>query len=166
MLELHRTGSDVSDNAGVYVATLQVQLSHCCGCNPLEHLRKHPAAGGSRKKWTAGARFFYEKNLQKKCLPFRRNMGLKTREKISDHFLRFLVLIRLQGLFLKISHQPIFISLTAVSVEFAMLSACDPSLSTKCALSKSSKALQRVLVVPACQGTLHENNRENTLKSS
>ena len=25
-LELHQTGSDVSDNAGVYVATLQVQL--------------------------------------------------------------------------------------------------------------------------------------------
>ena len=49
-LELHRTGSDVYDNAGVYVAALQVQLSHCCGRNRLEQLRKHPVAGGSRKK--------------------------------------------------------------------------------------------------------------------
>ena len=109
-LELHRTGSDVSDNAGVYVATLQVQLSHCCGRNRLEQLRKHPAAGGSRKKWTASARFFARKICEKKCLPFRRNMGLKAREKISDHFLRFLVLVRLQGLFRKISHQVTFFS--------------------------------------------------------
>ena len=51
-----------------------------------------------------------------------------------------------------------FFSLTAVSVELAMLPACDPSLSITCALSKTSKALQRVLVVPAWQGTLHGNN--------
>ena len=39
--------SNVSDNAGVYVTTLQVQLSHCCGCYGLEQLRKDPIAGGS-----------------------------------------------------------------------------------------------------------------------
>ena len=40
-----------------------------------------------------------------------------------------------------------------VSVDLAMLPAGDPSLSTKCALSKSSKTLQRVLVVLTWQGT-------------
>ena len=141
--------------------------AHCCGRNRLEQLRKHPAAGGSRKKWTASARFFAREICEKKCLPFRRNMGLKAREKISDHFLRFLVLVRLQGLFRKISHQvTFFFSLTAVSVELAMLSECVPSLSTKCALWKSSNALQRVLVVPAWHGALHEKNREKIEKKS
>ena len=36
--------------------------------------------------------------------------------------------------------------------------ACDPSLSTKCALSRSSKALQRVLL-----GTLHENDNDKKI---
>ena len=54
--------------------------------------------------------FLREKFAKKICLPFRRNMGLKTREKISDHFLRFLVLVRLQGLLGKISHQVTFFS--------------------------------------------------------
>ena len=58
-----------------------------------------------------------------------------------------------------------FFSLTAVSVKLALLSECVPSLSTKCALPKSSKALQRVLVVPAWQGALHDNNREKIQKN-
>ena len=58
-----------------------------------------------------------------------------------------------------------FFSLTAVSVELAMLSECVPSLSTKCALWKTNKSLQRVLVVPAWQGALHENNREKLEKN-
>ena len=41
-----------------------------------------------------------------------------------------------------------------------------PACSTKCALWKSSKTLQRVLVVPAWQGALHENNREKIEKKS
>ena len=123
-----------------------------------------PNGWGSRKNRRPVRDFLREKCAKKKCLPFRRNMGLKTRKNISDHFLRFLVLVRLQGLFLKISYQGTFFS--AVSLELAMLPACDPSLSTKCALSKSSKALERVLVVPAWQGTLHENNLENIEKIS
>ena len=85
-------------------------------------------------------------------------MGLKTREKYQTIFSDFLVLVRLQGLFLEICD--VLFSLTGVSVELAMLPACDPSLSTKCALAKTSKTLQRVLVVPAWQGALHENNLE------
>ena len=69
-----------------------------------------PSGWVAAKKWTASARFFARKICEKKCLPFRRNMGLKAREKISDHFLRFLVLVRLQGLFRKISHQVTFFS--------------------------------------------------------
>ena len=65
-LELHRTGSDVSDNAGVYVATLQVQLSHCCCRNRLEQLRKHPAAGGSRKKIDGQCEIFLREKFAKK----------------------------------------------------------------------------------------------------
>ena len=54
--------------------------------------------------------FCEKKSASINALPFRRNMGLKTREKISNHFLRFLVLVHLQGLFLKISHQAMLFS--------------------------------------------------------
>ena len=54
--------------------------------------------------------FLQEKFAKTNAFLFRRNMGLQTREKISDHLLRFLVLVRLQRLFLKISHQPMLFS--------------------------------------------------------
>ena len=41
---------------------------------------------------------------------FPQKYGFENARKISDHFLRFLVLVRLQGLFLKISHQATFSS--------------------------------------------------------
>ena len=49
--------------------------------------------------------FFVRKMCDKKTPSFPQKCGLKTREKISGHFLRFLVLVHLRGLFLKISHQ-------------------------------------------------------------
>ena len=157
--------NNVFDNAGVYVATLQVQLSHCRGCIPLEQLCKHPTAGGCRKN-RQPVQDFCEKNLREEAPSFLQKYGSENPRKNSDHVLRFLVLVRLQGFFLKISHQAMFFfSLTPASVELAMLPAYDPRLSTKCSLSKSSKALQRVLVVPAWQGTLHKNNHEKIPKN-
>ena len=161
-LEWHWTGSNVYDNAGVYVATLQVQLSHCCGCNPLEQLYKHPTVVGSRKIRRPVRDLLWEKIANKKCLPFRRNTCLKTREKSQTIFSDFWSWSICRVSFSKSHTMWRFFSLTAVSVELVMLPECDPSLSTKCALAKSSQTLQRVLVVLAWQGALHET----TLKKS
>ena len=134
-LELHRTGSDVSDNAGVYVATLQVQLSRCCGRNRLEQLRKHPAAGGSRKKWTASARFFARKICEKKMPSFPQKYGFESARKNLRPFSQIFGPGPFAGsLSQNLTPGDVFFSLTAVSVELAMLSECVPSLSTKCAL--------------------------------
>ena len=146
-LELHRTGSNVSDNAGVCVATFQVPLSHCCGCDPLG--AKHPTAGGIRKNSGSQCEIFAEKNLRAKAPSFLQKYGFENARKISDHFLRFLVLVRLQGLFLKISHQAMLL--------FSL---------TKCALvRKVAKPSKRFWGVPAWQSTLHENNHEKSKKS-
>ena len=66
-------------------------------------------------------------------LSFPQKYGSKTREKISDYFLRFLVVSVCRVSFSKSHTMQHCCSLTAVSVELAMLPACDPSLSSKCA---------------------------------
>ena len=101
---------------------------------------------GVAEKIGRPVRDFFARKIGKKNLPFRRN-GFENAKKNLRPFSQILVPVRLQGLFLKISRQATSFSLTAVSVELAMLPACDPRLSTNCVLSKSSKALQRVLLV-------------------
>ena len=123
-----------------------------------------PNSWGQPKKTRQPGQDFCEKKLREKKPSFPQKCGFENARRNLRPFLGFLVLVRFQGLFLKTSHQAtFFFSLVPDSVELAMLPACDPGSSTKCFLSKSSKALQIVLVVPAWQGTLRENYREKNL---
>ena len=71
---------------------------------------------------------------------FLQKYGFENAKKSLRLFLRFLIVVRLQGLFLKISQQgDVLFSLSPVSVELAMLPAC-PSLSTTCAVKKQQNA--------------------------
>ena len=90
-LELPWTGSSVSDDTGVYIANLQVQLSHCCRCNCLEQLRKYPAARGQPEKLDSQCEIF-ARNLPRKKSPPSAEKGFlyefANATKSSDHFLR------------------------------------------------------------------------------
>ena len=61
-------------------------------------------------------------------------MGLKTRENLRPFSQIFGPGPFAGSLSQNLTPGDVFFSLTAVSVELAMLPACDPSLSTKCAL--------------------------------
>ena len=83
---------------------------------------------------------------------FWRNMDLKKREK-SRPFSRIFGSGPFAGSLSKnLTPGDVSFSLTPASVDLAMLPACDPSVSIKCAVSKSNKALQRAPVAPAWQG--------------
>ena len=91
-----------------------------------------------------------EKNLREKTPSFPQKYGFENARKNLRQFSQIFGPGPLAGSLSQIFTQgDIFFSLTPVSVELAMRPACDCSLSTKCSLSKSSKTLQGVLVVPA-----------------
>ena len=123
---------------------------------PWGKLRKHPTAGGSRKNSTASARCF-ARNISKKMPSFSHKYGFENARKNLRPFSQIFGPGPIAGsLSQNLAPGAVFFSLTVASVELAMLPACDPGLSTECALSEISKVLQRVLVVPAWQGTLHK----------
>ena len=65
---------------------------------------------GVAEKCRRPVRDFLREKFAKKMPSFPQKYGFENARKISDHILRFLVLVRLQGLFLKISHQATFFS--------------------------------------------------------
>ena len=85
----------------------------------------------STKKFDGQCEIFGEKNWRQNAfLAAKKKSGFESARKNLRPFSQILVLVRLQGLFLKGSHQAtVFFSLTAVSVELAMLPGCDPRLS-------------------------------------
>ena len=80
---------------------------------------------GVAKKIDSQCEIFCKKHCEKKRLHFRRNMGLKTRENLNLFYI-----FQTFGPGPSESHtMRRFFSLTPVSVELAVLPACDPSLS-------------------------------------
>ena len=121
--------------------------------------------GGAEKSWRPVRDFLREKFAKKNAFLSAEIWVWKREKKSQTIFSDFWSWSVCMASFSKSHTRRRFFSSTAVSVELAMLPACDPSLSNKCALWKSSKTLQRVLVVSAWQGALHENNREKLEKN-